>query len=109
MSDLTNFTSWPEDNFYPLSNVASREWKSFAMYTVENRAIPNMIDGLKPRYEDESKRLYFVSGTESSLYRKRRGGIKKRRKAGKAKSLEKFEKWLETKVSTGNGGQPVAL
>lgn len=48
MSDLTNFTSWPEDNFYPLSNVASREWKSFAMYTVENRAIPNMIDGLKP-------------------------------------------------------------
>ena len=35
-------------NEYPISKVASNEWKSFAMYTVESRAIPNMIDGLKP-------------------------------------------------------------
>lgn len=33
---------------YPLSKLAANEWKSFAMYTVESRAIPNMIDGLKP-------------------------------------------------------------
>ena len=33
---------------YPISNVAKNEWLDFAMYTVESRAIPNMIDGLKP-------------------------------------------------------------
>jgi DNA gyrase/topoisomerase IV subunit A len=33
---------------YKISEVAANEWKSFAMYTVESRAIPNMIDGLKP-------------------------------------------------------------
>lgn len=33
---------------YPVSAIASNEWKSFALYTVESRAIPNMIDGLKP-------------------------------------------------------------
>ena len=32
---------------YPISAVAKNEWLSFAMYTVESRAIPNMIDGLK--------------------------------------------------------------
>lgn len=32
---------------YPLSKLAQNEWLSFAMYTVESRAIPNMIDGLK--------------------------------------------------------------
>ena len=33
---------------YPVSEIARNEWKAFAMYTVEARAIPNMIDGLKP-------------------------------------------------------------
>ena len=33
---------------YPLSTLAAKEWKSFALYTTEARAIPNMIDGLKP-------------------------------------------------------------
>lgn len=33
---------------YPISAIAANEWKSFALYTVESRAIPNMIDGLKP-------------------------------------------------------------
>jgi DNA gyrase/topoisomerase IV subunit A len=33
---------------YKLSQIAANEWKSFAMYTIEARAIPNMIDGLKP-------------------------------------------------------------
>lgn len=36
------------DSTYPLSKLAAKEWKSFAMYTVESRAIPNMVDGLKP-------------------------------------------------------------
>ena len=37
-----------DKNTYPISSVAANERKSFAMYTVESRAIPNMIDGLKP-------------------------------------------------------------
>lgn len=33
---------------YPVSQMAANEWKGFALYTVEARAIPSMIDGLKP-------------------------------------------------------------
>jgi len=50
MIDLTEFVDNKKENTktYPISSVASNEWKSFAMYTIEARAIPNMIDGLKP-------------------------------------------------------------
>lgn len=33
---------------YTLSQIADNEMREFAMYTIANRAIPNMIDGLKP-------------------------------------------------------------
>lgn len=33
---------------YNLSDIANNEMKEFAMYTIESRAIPSMIDGLKP-------------------------------------------------------------
>ena len=46
---------------YPISAVAKNEWKSFAMYTVEARAIPNMIDGLKP-----VQRYYLYSSIVNS-------------------------------------------
>ena len=46
---------------YPISKVAANEWKSFAMYTVESRAIPNMIDGLKP-----VQRFYLYSSILNS-------------------------------------------
>jgi DNA gyrase/topoisomerase IV subunit A len=72
MSELTNFFS--DDIIinretketimireYPLSKVAENEWKSFAMYTVESRAIPNMIDGLKP-----VQRMYLYSSIINS-------------------------------------------
>ena len=66
MIDLTNFTDDVEvpksnDNIYPISNVARNEWKSFAMYTVESRAIPNMIDGMKP-----VQRFYLYSSIMNS-------------------------------------------
>jgi DNA gyrase/topoisomerase IV subunit A len=48
-------------NDYPISQVAKNEWKSFAMYTVESRAIPNMIDGLKP-----VQRFYLYSSILNS-------------------------------------------
>lgn len=50
-----------EENEYPISKVASHEWLSFAMYTVESRAIPNMIDGLKP-----VQRFYLYSSILNS-------------------------------------------
>ena len=46
---------------YPISNVAKNEWLDFAMYTVESRAIPNMIDGLKP-----VQRFYLYSSFKNS-------------------------------------------
>jgi DNA gyrase/topoisomerase IV subunit A len=33
---------------YNISEIADNEMREFAMYTIANRAIPNMIDGLKP-------------------------------------------------------------
>ena len=56
---LLQFAS--DTNEYPISKVASNEWKSFAMYTVESRAIPNMIDGLKP-----VQRFYLYSSILNS-------------------------------------------
>ena len=50
-----------EQNEYPISSVAKNEWLSFAMYTVESRAIPNMIDGLKP-----VQRFYLYSSILNS-------------------------------------------
>lgn len=50
-----------EANEYPISQVARNEWLSFAMYTVESRAIPNMIDGLKP-----VQRFYLYSSLLNS-------------------------------------------
>ena len=48
-------------NDYPISKVARNEWLDFAMYTVESRAIPNMIDGLKP-----VQRFYLYSSLLNS-------------------------------------------
>lgn len=58
---LTEFMNDQNTNDYPISQVASNEWKSFAMYTVESRAIPNMIDGLKP-----VQRFYLYSSILNS-------------------------------------------
>jgi DNA gyrase/topoisomerase IV subunit A len=59
---LTEFMSDESDtNEYPISKVAKNEWLSFAMYTVEARAIPNMIDGLKP-----VQRFYLYSSLLNS-------------------------------------------
>ena len=62
--DITSITKKdsgiPEKN-YPISMVASKEWKSFALYTVENRAIPNMIDGMK-----NVQRFYLYSSIVNS-------------------------------------------
>jgi DNA gyrase/topoisomerase IV subunit A len=57
--NVLNFTV--EKNEYPISQVAKNEWLSFAMYTVESRAIPNMIDGLKP-----VQRFYLYSSLQNS-------------------------------------------
>lgn len=57
--NVLDFTQ--EKNEYPISKVAENEWKSFAMYTVESRAIPNMIDGLKP-----VQRFYLYSSLINS-------------------------------------------
>lgn len=44
---------------YPLTSVLQNEYRDFALYTVESRAIPNMIDGLKP-----SHRFYLYSSIQ---------------------------------------------
>ena len=62
MVDLTTFTAEEVNtNDYPISKVASNEWLSFAKYTVEARAIPNMIDGMKP-----VQRFYLYSSILNS-------------------------------------------
>lgn len=72
MNELTNF--FDDDNIesngkeatqmireYPISTLAKSEWLDFAMYTVESRAIPNMVDGLKP-----VQRFYVYSSIKNS-------------------------------------------
>ena len=59
MNDVTMFAG--KTNDYPISLVAANEWLSFAKYTVESRAIPNMIDGLKP-----VQRFYLYSSIINS-------------------------------------------
>lgn len=46
---------------YPLSKLVHNEWKDYAMYTIESRAIPNMIDGMKP-----VNRFYLYSSIKNS-------------------------------------------
>lgn len=58
---LAEFMTDKNTNEYPISHVAKNEWLSFAMYTVESRAIPNMIDGLKP-----VQRFYLYSSILNS-------------------------------------------
>ena len=58
---LAEFMTDKDTNDYPISYVAKNEWLSFAMYTVESRAIPNMIDGLKP-----VQRFYLYSSILNS-------------------------------------------
>lgn len=72
MNELTNFFNGDtiESNEkettlmireYPISKVARNEWKDFALYTLENRAIPNMIDGMK-----NVQRFYVYSSIKNS-------------------------------------------
>jgi DNA gyrase/topoisomerase IV subunit A len=49
------------DSGYSLSSLAANEWKNFALYTVEARAIPNMVDGMKP-----VNRFYLYSSIQNS-------------------------------------------
>jgi DNA gyrase/topoisomerase IV subunit A len=46
---------------YPISKVAKNEWRAFALYTVESRAIPSMMDGMKP-----VQRFYLYSSLMNS-------------------------------------------
>lgn len=61
---------------YKLSDVAANEMHDYAMYTIANRAIPNMYDGLKPvqrfylyssivNSKNEFKKVSAVSGVVS--------------------------------------------
>lgn len=50
-----------QTNNYTMSDVANNEWREFAMYTIESRAIPSMIDGLKP-----SQRMFLYSSLKNS-------------------------------------------
>lgn len=66
---LDNFISEIDDNIekqagkidYPLSLVAENEWKGFALYTVEARAIPSAVDGMKP-----AQRFYLYSSIRNT-------------------------------------------
>jgi DNA gyrase/topoisomerase IV subunit A len=44
-----------------ITELANTSWKDFAMYTVEARAIPNMVDGMKP-----VQRFYLYSSIQNS-------------------------------------------
>ena len=46
---------------YQISEVTENEYRDFALYTVESRAIPSMIDGLKP-----VQRFYLFSSLKNS-------------------------------------------
>jgi DNA gyrase/topoisomerase IV subunit A len=46
---------------YDVKDIANNEWKAFASYTIEARAIPNIIDGLKP-----VQRMYLYSSIQNS-------------------------------------------
>jgi DNA gyrase/topoisomerase IV subunit A len=71
MSGLTEFFGYEEgvakvpttnnSGMYQLSSLVENEWKTFALYSVEARAIPNMIDGLKP-----VQRFYLYSSIQNS-------------------------------------------
>lgn len=58
---ITDFIEDSKENTYTVSQIAQNEWKDFAMYTVESRAIPNMIDGMKP-----VNRFYLYSSIVNS-------------------------------------------
>lgn len=45
----------------PITNVVKNEYRDFAVYTVENRAIPSMIDGMKP-----VQRFYLYSSLKNT-------------------------------------------
>jgi DNA gyrase/topoisomerase IV subunit A len=66
MNELTKFFAEESEvnnnnSKYPLSKLAAKEWRDFAIYTIENRAIPNMIDGLK-----NVQRFYLYSSIQNS-------------------------------------------
>jgi DNA topoisomerase-2 len=50
-----------KSSVYKLSEVAANEMHDYAMYTIANRAIPNMYDGLKP-----VQRFYLYSSIVNS-------------------------------------------
>jgi DNA gyrase/topoisomerase IV subunit A len=50
-----------KSNTYELSQVAKKDWYDYAIYTIENRAIPSMIDGMK-----NSQRMYLYSSIVNS-------------------------------------------
>lgn len=49
------------NNLYSVTEMANTMWKEFALYTVEARAIPSMIDGMKP-----SQRFYLYSSIKNT-------------------------------------------
>jgi DNA topoisomerase-2 len=65
--DITSFMSddtASEPNkvgLYSITDVATKEWKNWALYTVESRSIPNVIDGMKP-----VQRFYLYSSIVNS-------------------------------------------
>ena len=50
-----------QSSTYSISDVAANEMMDYAMYTISNRAIPNMYDGLKP-----VQRFYLYSSIVNS-------------------------------------------
>ena len=48
-------------NHYTLSDLAQKEMFDFAQYTIERRAIPNMVDGMKP-----SQRFFLFSSLKNA-------------------------------------------